>query len=160
MYRWLGVPIIVLLAGGAFHAFAGPDTSDKARQEAVSRQIIAYEKAWADAWQKRDKAFLTDYYASDGTGYMPWSPYLLTDPGKNLFPKLDKVLDQFRILDWEMYNPHVQVYGDVAILTYNEMVTANVGGQPKNYTGKATAVFARQGDRWRLVHGHESANPG
>ena len=57
-----------------------------------------------------------------------------------------------------MYNPRVQTYGDVAVLTYNEMISGAYDGQPSTYTGKATMVYVRQGGTWRGVHYHESAN--
>ena len=48
------------------------------------------------------------------------SPYLETDPKVNFIPKLDQYFEQFKMLDFQMYNPRVQVYGDVAVLTYNQ----------------------------------------
>jgi ketosteroid isomerase-like protein len=57
-----------------------------------------------------------------------------------------------------MYNPRVQVYGDTAVLTYNEMISGTYDGQPSTYTGKVTMVYVRQGGVWRGVHYHESAN--
>jgi ketosteroid isomerase-like protein len=62
--------------------------------------------------------------------------------------------------DFTMYNPRVQVYGDVAILTYNEAVSGTADGTPFQYTGKVTSVYVKQGGTWRGVHSHESVNPG
>jgi ketosteroid isomerase-like protein len=59
-----------------------------------------------------------------------------------------------------MYNPRVQVYGDTAVLTYNSSISASFGGQPINYTAKVTSVYVKQGNTWRVVHAHESMNPG
>jgi ketosteroid isomerase-like protein len=59
-----------------------------------------------------------------------------------------------------MYNPRVQVYGDAAVLTYNSAVMADLGGKVMNYTAKITSVYVKQGNTWRLAHGHESVNPG
>jgi hypothetical protein len=28
-----------------------------------------------------------------------------------------------------------------------------------NYTAKMTSVYVKQGNTWRVVHGHESMNP-
>jgi ketosteroid isomerase-like protein len=65
-----------------------------------------------------------------------------------------------KIVDYAMYNPRVQVYGDTAILTYTEGVTANLYGRTMSYTGKVTSVYNKQGNTWRSVHVHESINPG
>jgi ketosteroid isomerase-like protein len=59
-----------------------------------------------------------------------------------------------------MYNPRVQVYGDVAILTYNNAASVSMAGQPLNYTSKVTTIYVKQGNTWRVVHSHETINPG
>jgi ketosteroid isomerase-like protein len=58
----------------------------------------------------------------------------------------------------EMMNPKVQVYGDVAILTYSYAgVTQTKDGKTKASTGKSTRVYARQSGQWKLVHAHFSS---
>jgi ketosteroid isomerase-like protein len=141
--------LILCFVAGSVSAFAQ-----------VDKQIIAREKASVEAWQKKDKAFYTDYLADDATYYGPRSPYLDVDPKVNFLPKFEQYVTMFKYLDFQMYNPRVQVYGDVAILTYNESVTGEVNGKPMSYTGKVTSVYVKQGNTWRTVHGHESINPG
>jgi ketosteroid isomerase-like protein len=126
----------------------------------IDKQVIAREKASWEAWQKKDKAFWSDYLTDDGTYFGSRNPYLETDPKVNFIPKLDMYFDTFKILDYQMYNPRVQVYGDVAILTYNSAVTADIGGKTIDYTAKVTSVYVKQGNTWRVAHGHESMNPG
>jgi ketosteroid isomerase-like protein len=87
------------------------------------------------------------------------SPYLDTEPKVNFLPKFEQYVELFKFNDSQMYNPRVQVYGDTAILTYNNSVSASMGGQPFNYTGKVTTVYVRQGNTWRVVHSHETMNP-
>ena len=126
----------------------------------VASQIIAREKAAIEAWEKKDKAFWTDYLTEDATYFGPRSPYLDVDPKVNFVPKLEQYLAQFKYLDFQMYNPRVQVYGDVAVLMYNEAVTADISGKVMSFTGKVTSVYVKQGNTWRVAHGHESINPG
>ena len=38
--------------------------------------------------------------------------------------------------------------------------TVDLAGRPMQYTGKVSQVYVRQGGAWRVVHGHESINPG
>ena len=101
-----------------------------------------------------------DLLADDATFFASENPYLETDPKVNFFPKFDLCVEQFKIIDWQMFNPRVQVYGDTAILTYNQAATVNLGGRVINYTGKVTSVYIKQGNTWRVVHTHESMNPG
>ena len=53
----------------------------------------------------------------------------------------------------EMVNPHVQVYGDTAILTYNFAgMTQGKDGKMHNNFAKSTRVYNKQGGQWMLVH--------
>ncbi len=126
----------------------------------VANQIIAREKAASEAWQQKDKAFWADFLTDDATYFGAMSPYLETDAKVNFVPKLDQYFEQYKMLDFQMYNPRVQVYGDVAVLTYNHAQTVDMGGNMMNYTSKVTSVYVKQGNTWRVVHGHESMNPG
>lgn len=137
--------------------FFGGLSSAKAQ---IDKAIIAREKASVEAWQKKDKAFWMDFLTDDATYFGPRNPYMETNPKVNFIPKLDMYFEQFKTLDFSMYNPMVQVYGDVAILTYNEAVTASFGGKVVNYTGKVTSVYVKQGSTWRVAHGHETINAG
>ena len=143
------VLLSVLLFGGIISA-----------QAQIEKAIIAREKASVEAWQKKDKAFWMDFLTDNATYFGPRSPYMETEPKTNFIPKLDMYFEQFKTLDFSMYNPMVQVYGDVAILTYNEAVTASVGGKVMNYTGKVTSVYVKQWNTWRVAHGHETINAG
>jgi uncharacterized protein (TIGR02246 family) len=126
----------------------------------VARAVIARERASFEAWQRKDKNFFADLMADDATYFGAMNPYLETDPKQNFLPKFEKYTEMFKFEDFQMYNPRVQVYGDVAVLTYNTAASVNMGGRSMNYTGKMTSVYLRQGDKWRVVHGHESINPG
>ncbi len=137
----------------------GDGTAADLQSQAVASQIIAREKASFMAWQNKDKAFFTDFLAEDATYFGAMSPYLETEPKVNFLPKFEQMVERFKMIDFQMYNARVQVYGDAAVLTYNAAVMADMGGQPMNYSSKVTAVYVKQGNAWRMVHGHESMNP-
>ena len=126
----------------------------------VARAVIARERASFDAWQRKDKNFFAGFLADDATYFSAMNPYLETDPKENFLPKFEQIAETFKMLDMQMYNPRVQVYGDTAVLTYNVNSTIDLGGRPMQYTGKVTQVYVKQGSVWRVVHGHESVNPG
>ncbi|HZT59689.1 MAG TPA: nuclear transport factor 2 family protein [Pyrinomonadaceae bacterium] len=130
--------------------------SGVAGQQRIADEIIARERASFEAWKRKDKAFYADYWAEDFTEFLPSSPYL--DTRENILPKFEQLSEHWKIVDYSMYNPRVQVYGDTAVLTYNEMISGTYDGQPSTYTGKVTMVYVRQGGVWRGVHYHESAN--
>lgn len=146
---------LVALFAAAWSAGA----SGAQRADDIARAVIAREKASITAWQRKDKAFFADLLADDMTYFSAQHPYLEVDPKENFLPKFEQYTEMFKINDHQMYNPRVQVYGDTAVLTYNGGVSGSFNGQPLNYTAKTTVVYVRQGDRWRVVHAHESINP-
>jgi ketosteroid isomerase-like protein len=161
MKKQLSLILLLLVALGAgLGLFAATTTlAGSPEQQSIANQIIAREKASIEAWQRKDKAFFADYIADDSTYFNSSSPYLDVDPKANFLPKFEQYAEMFKYNDFQMYNPRVQVYGDTAVLTYNSSVSATFAGQPLNYTAKATVVYVKQGNTWRVVHAHESMNP-
>ena len=152
--------ILLVTIGAGFGLFAATSTlAVSAEQQSIASQIIAREKASVEAWQRKDKAFFADFLADDSTYFNPYNPYLETDPKANFLPKFEQYAEMFKYNDFQMYNPRVQVYGDTAVLTYNSSVSVTFGGQPLNYTAKATSIYVKQGNTWRVVHAHETMNP-
>jgi ketosteroid isomerase-like protein len=151
------IVVLVVLASGLFFITKGTPTEPN--QQAIAASIIAREKASFEAWQRKDKAFFADYLADDATFFSFQSPYLETEPKVNFLPKFEQYADMMKFNDYQMYNPRVQVYGDTAVLTYNSSISASFAGQPINYTAKMTSVYIKQGNTWRVVHGHETMNP-
>jgi ketosteroid isomerase-like protein len=152
--------IIFITVGSGLSFWALNRVAADPSTQSVANQVIAREKASVEAWQRKDKAFWVDFLTDDATYFGAMSPYLETDPKTNFLPKFEQYMERFKILDWQMYNPRVQVYGDVAILTYNAASTMDFGGRVMNYTSKITSVYVKQGATWRVAHGHESMNPG
>jgi ketosteroid isomerase-like protein len=139
---------------------AGVLTTPESAFGQADAEIISREKGAVQAWQQKNKAYWTDYLAKDATYFGPYSPYRDDNPQETFLPNFEKYVEMYQILDFQMYNPRVQMFGNVAVLTYDEAVTSNMAGTVMNYTGKVTAVFVREGGTWKIVHGHESLNPG
>ena len=158
-YFSLTVVLLVVFAIGWRINVQGTTASAVAVEQAIAEQIIAREKASVEAWRRKDKAFYADLLADDATYFSAYSPYLDTDAKRNFLPKFEQYAEQFKYQDFQMHNPRVQIYGDAAVLTYQASVAANFNGQPLNYTAKMTSVYVRQGNHWRVAHGHESMNP-
>jgi ketosteroid isomerase-like protein len=155
--RFKLIILCLFIALGGNLNLAARGSGDSARTQAIASEIIAREKASFAAWQRKDKAFYADYWAEDFTEFLPSNPYL--DSKANLMPKFEQLVEHWKIVDFQMYNPQVQVYGDVAVLTYNESISGTYDGQPSSYTGKVTMVYVKQGNTWRGAHYHESVNP-
>jgi ketosteroid isomerase-like protein len=118
--------------------------------------IIALERAALDRWGAGDPQGFLDTYAPEityfdiGTEHRLDGHAAMTDYYRPLFGKI-------RIPRYEMTDSKVQRHGDVAVLTYN---LRSEGLQPdgKQVTVRwnSTAVYARVGSNWRMIHSHWS----
>ncbi|CAN5495079.1 hypothetical protein BH11BAC1_BH11BAC1_09880 [soil metagenome] len=82
--------------------------------------------------------------------------------GKAISMKLTEATgkDPNRTVAGEMLNPKVQVYGDVAILSYNYAgVVKNKDGETKSTRAKSTRIYAKIGGSWKLVHANFGMDP-
>lgn len=161
MKRFFSFTAVLLLvfAVGWRISVQGTTVNAVAVEQAIAEQVIARERASVEAWRRKDKTFYADLLADDATYFSAHSPYLDTDAKRNFLPKFEQYAEMLKYQDFQMHNPRVQIYGDVAVLTYQASVAATLNGQPLHYTAKMTSIYVRQGNVWRVAHGHESMNP-
>ena len=117
-------------------------------------EVMAVAKAqWGAENQNKPASKTMDSLAEDYTEFNPEVPTLIE--GKAVAGRFyDASLQSGdKGLVSEMINPHVQVYGDTAILTYNYagMTKASDGKMRSNFA-KSTRVYVKQNARWMLVH--------
>ena len=139
----------LLLAAGAAQA-----QQPSAEAEAEAAEVIAVAKAqWAGEDGHKSAAQAHASLADDYTEFNADVPTLLE--GKAVAGRFYEASLQGgdKSLASEMVNPHVQLYGDAAILTYNfaGMVKDGEGKLQSNFA-KSTRVYVRQGGEWKLVH--------
>jgi uncharacterized protein (TIGR02246 family) len=58
---------------------------------------------------------------------------------------------QAAILDLNISNPGIDVFGNTAIATYSFEIQYEMGGERFNDTGRDIFVFVRENDRWQAV---------
>ena len=69
-------------------------------------------------------------------------------------------LNSAKTIASEMLNPKVQVYGDVAILSYNYAgITQDHDGNTTPVKAKSTRVYVKMNEQWMLVHANFGADP-
>lgn len=117
-------------------------------------EVMAAARAqWAAENENKPASKAMDSLADDYTEFNPEVPTLIE--GKAVAGRFyDASLQSGdKGLVSEMINPHVQVYGDTAILTYNYagMTKASDGKMRSNFA-KSTRVYVKQNARWMLVH--------
>ena len=128
-------------------AVAGEDPKVAAEVMAITRA------AWAAEIQGKSMAEQNAILADDYTEFNADYPVRLE--GKALVGAIQEAQARSggKSIFGEMTNPKVQVYGDVAILTYNYVgVTQDKDGKTTNSMAKSTRVYARSGGQWKLVH--------
>ena len=124
-----------------------------AAHHTVADQVIAVTKAQWAAEMKNDVATAMKNVADDYTEFNPDYPTRLD--GKAMNVRLSEAFNSGSgdTVAADMANPKVQVYGDVAILTYNYIGAAkNKDGEIESVKAKSTRVYVKQGGQWMLVH--------
>jgi ketosteroid isomerase-like protein len=141
-------------------------TSNMSAQASNSQQttdeIINIVKAqWAS--EAADPSNVKEHFKNIADDYTEFNPsYSTRLEGKALCMRLSEASskDPGAFLAGEMLNPKVQVYGDVAILSYNFAgVVRNKDGEVEQTRAKSTRVYAKQAGQWKLVHGNFASDP-
>jgi len=121
--------------------------------EKAAEEVIAVTKAQWAAENNRDVATAMKNVAEEYTEFNSEYPTRLD--GKALSMKLGEAAatDSGTALVSEMANAKVQVYGDVAILTYNYIGSGrNKDGEVQSNKAKSTRVYVKKDGQWMLVH--------
>ncbi len=116
--------------------------------------VIALAKAqWQAELINAPAAKVMETVADDYTEFNPVYPTRLDGKELNMRFAEASEKDAAKLVVAEMANPKVQVYGDVAILTYNFVgATQAADGTISQTTAKSTRVYAKEGGDWMLVH--------
>ena len=126
----------------------------------VAEEVMGVVKAeWAAARQKNVAEGMKSI-ADDCTQFTGDAATRVE--GKALLTRLSEAgnKDSSTTLSDEMLNPKVQVYGDVAILSYNYFGQAqDKDGKVTASRAKSTRVYAKQGGKWMLVHANFANDP-
>jgi len=120
----------------------------------VAEEVIAITKAqWAAQSAKKPASVWMKTVADEYTEFNPDSPTRLD--GKSLNGRLGDAFSSGsgEFVADEMVNEKVQVYGDVAILSYNYVgVTKDKDGKVESSFAKSTRVYVKKEGKWMLVH--------
>jgi len=128
-------------------AYAGDDPK-------VAAEVMALARSqWAAEVQGKSVAEQSVSMADDYTEFNPLYPVRIDGKAANMALYEADSSSGSRSVTGDMMNPKVQVYGDVAILTYNYVgVNRDKDGKTSSSAAKSTRVYAKQGGAWKLVH--------
>ena len=134
--------VVVLAVGGA-----------QSQSSSAADEVIAVTKAQWTAEMRKDMEGSQKMVAEDYTEFNDDYPTRLD--GKKLNRKLAEANlgSPGRLMAAEMANEKVQVYGDVAILSYNFVgVAKDKDGKTETNRAKSTRVYVKKNGQWWLVH--------
>ena len=146
MRRILLLAVVSVLAFG-IPLFAGSD-------EEVAKEVIAITKAqWAAEIAGKSAGSIMEIAADEYTEFNPGAPTRLDGKALNMAISEANADSSAKFVLGEMTNEKVQVYGDVAILTYNFIgAMKDKDGTVEPNLAKSTRVYAKMDGTWKLVH--------
>lgn len=116
--------------------------------------ILASERGALDRWSRGDPTGYAELGSDDVSYFDDIAAHSRIDGIEAMRDYMSSLKGRIPAHDYEVVNPRVQLYGDVAILTLHYH-PSGPDGQPLT-RWKATSVYRRTEGSWRLVHGHWS----
>lgn len=140
------VALLNSLLIGCQHAAPGPQDAEQA--------IVAQERRALEQWAKGNPLGYLDVDADDVTYFDDIGAHSRVngkEAMRTYFTALQGKIPPHR---YEILDPKVQLYGDIGILTLRYEA---YGAAPQPLSRwKATSVYHRTNDQWRIVHAHWS----
>ncbi len=118
----------------------------------IANEIIGMERAALERWNHGDPYGFLEISHPDVVYFDPSQERRLNGLAA-LTSLYEPVGGQIRVDRYEIIDPKVQVYGDVALLTYNYLSERQ--GETQHWN--CTEVYLKSpGSPWRIVHTHWS----
>jgi ketosteroid isomerase-like protein len=114
-------------------------------------EIIAMEKAALTRWGNGDPAGFLEITAPEMVYFDPYIPRRI-DGLQALTECYKAIWGQVYFDRFELLNPKVQIFGDVAVLTFNYVSYKD--DQPDRWN--CTEVYRRTNGRWQIIQTHWS----
>jgi ketosteroid isomerase-like protein len=125
---------------------------------AVADEVIAITKEMWAAEARGDVAGSMKYVADDYTEFNAEYPTRLDGKAINMKLVEANIGGSTKTVAGDMANAKVQVYGDVAILTYNYIgASKDKDGRMEAVKAKSTRVYLKKDGKWWLVHANFAA---
>jgi hypothetical protein len=117
----------------------------------TAETIIAMERAALDRWGKGDPSGFLEISAPEVVYFDPFLERRL-DGLEALTNYYEASRGQVHIDSYELINPKVQLYGEIAVLTFNYV---SFSGETE-HRWNCTEVYRYRDDSWRIIQTHWS----
>lgn len=128
--------------------------------ESASEEVIAVERSALDRWIVSNPDGYLEVAAPEITYFDPFQERRIDglEALTTLMGPIRGIQLPFTAPRYEMIAPKVQLYGDVALLTFNLVNYGKVGGQPESVLARwnSSELYRRVEGQWKLVHSHWS----
>ena len=145
---------IVIILGYAALAASSCST---ASQKDVSGEIIALERRALDRWGKGDPSGYHEVYAPEVTYFDPMQGKRI-DGLDGIKAMQAPITGKIHVDRYDMIDPKVQQYGDVAVLPFNLLSYRTGADAKETVVGRwnSTEVYHRIAGTWSIIHVHWS----
>ena len=145
--------ILTVLAFAALFASVYAATSEKN----AAAQIIELERGALDRWGKGDPGGYQEIYAPEVTYFDPMQDKRI-DSLDAIKAMQAPIKGKIRVDRYDMIDPKVQHYGDIAVLTFNLLSYRTGADGKETVVGRwnSTEVYRATGGTWRIIHVHWS----
>jgi hypothetical protein len=127
---------------------------DTPTRENIEQIILALERQALDHWAQGNPGRFSENFANDATYFDDIAAQKRiegSDEMKNYFESLDGLVPPH---SYELIDPRIQVYDDIAILTLKYQSTSLEG--EKDPPWKTTSVYRLMDGNWKVVHANWS----
>jgi ketosteroid isomerase-like protein len=129
----------------------------KTEYEGFLAELLSLETAAMERWRKGDPWGFTELSADEVTYFDTGTPRRI-DGLEALRAEYEKIEGRVRYDVMEFVDPHVQVHGDAAVLSYRYFSTVLEpdGSIASRTPWNCTEIFVRREGEWKIVHTHWS----
>ena len=123
---------------------------------ALADTIINLERGALDRWGKGDPQGYVELFAPEVTYFDPFAEKRI-DGVAAMREMLKPITGKVKVDRYDMLNPKVQRFGDIAVLSFNLVSHARrPDGTPYTVRWNTTEVYRRVSGSWRIMHSHFS----
>jgi hypothetical protein len=120
----------------------------------AEQEVLSHERRALERWSRGDPLGFLEAASADVTYFDDIGAHTRLEGSDAFREYLSSLQGQIPPHAYEVQDPKVQLYGDTAILTLRYAPSSEDGTPLTPW--KATSVYHREDEGWRMVHAHWS----
>lgn len=131
--------------------------AEEQTEERVKRHLLDITRQLLEAINTGDAATYARFCSPDLTCFEELAPYRIDGIDFHL-TVINRMAGNPELAParCDMLTPHVQLYGDAAVVSYTRLMSYFEKGYPRMTTANESRVYIRTEGEWRMVHFHRS----